>query len=97
MGHARNGRHLADLPLAARAADILADPVLRAEAPAYDHVVVDEPQDLHAGHWRVLRGLVPDGPDDLFLCEDGHQRIYGERTVLSASASRPGAAPGVCR
>lgn len=69
--------------LAARAADILADPVLRAEAPTYDHVVVDEAQDLHAGHWRVLRGLVPSGPDDLFLCEDGHQRIYGERTVLS--------------
>ncbi|QJY51070.1 DEAD/DEAH box helicase [Pseudonocardia broussonetiae] len=69
--------------LAARAADILADPALRVRAPAYDHVVVDEAQDLHAGHWRVLRGLVLPGPNDLFLCEDGHQRIYGERTVLS--------------
>ncbi|MGH3926174.1 MAG: 3'-5' exonuclease, partial [Pseudonocardiaceae bacterium] len=43
----------------------------------------DEGQDLHPGHWRTLRGLVTPGPNDLFLCEDGHQRIYGERTVLS--------------
>lgn len=69
--------------LAARAAAILADPDLRDRAPRYDHAVVDEAQDLHAGHWRVLRGIVPPGPNDLFLCEDGHQRIYSERTVLS--------------
>jgi hypothetical protein len=69
--------------LAARAAQILEDPALRGPAPRYDHVVVDEGQDLHAGHWRVLRGLVAPGPNDLFICEDGHQRIYGERTVLS--------------
>jgi superfamily I DNA/RNA helicase len=27
--------------------------------------------------------VVTPGPNDLFLCEDGYQRIYGERTVLS--------------
>jgi hypothetical protein len=69
--------------LAARAAQIVADPSLRGQVPAYDHVVVDEGQDLHAGHWRVLRGVVTRGSNDLFICEDGHQRIYGERTVLS--------------
>ncbi|MDQ2709010.1 MAG: AAA family ATPase [Actinomycetota bacterium] len=69
--------------LAARAAQVLSDPSLRAEVPGYDHAVVDEGQDLHAGHWRVLRGVVAPGPNDLFICEDGHQRIYGERTVLS--------------
>lgn len=69
--------------LAARAAQIVEDPVLRERVLTYDHVVVDEGQDLHAGHWRVLRGVVAPGPDDLFLCEDAHQRIYGERTVLS--------------
>ena len=46
-------------------------------------MIVDEGQDLHAGHWRILRGLVAPGPNDLFLCEDGHQRIYGDRLVLS--------------
>ena len=69
--------------LAGRAAEIVEDTELRKRVPTYDHVVVDEGQDLHAGHWRVLRGLVAPGPNDLFICEDGHQRIYGERTVLS--------------
>ncbi|MGD9988738.1 3'-5' exonuclease [Pseudonocardia sp.] len=68
--------------LAVRAAEILADPATREKAPTFDHVVVDEGQDLHAGHWRVLRGLVSPGPNDLFIAEDGHQRIYGERIVL---------------
>jgi superfamily I DNA/RNA helicase len=48
-----------------------------------DHVVVDEAQDLNAGHWRLLRALVSEGPNDLFICEDSHQRIYGEKIVLS--------------
>ncbi|MGH4013138.1 MAG: 3'-5' exonuclease [Pseudonocardiaceae bacterium] len=69
--------------LAARAAQIVEVPLLREQVPTYDHIVVDEGQDLHAGHWRVLRGVVAPGLNDLFVCEDGHQRIYGERTVLS--------------
>lgn len=68
--------------LAGRAAEILADAELRPRAPRFDHVVVDEGQDLHAGHWRVLRRLVEPGPNDIFLCEDGHQQIYGERLIL---------------
>ncbi|WP_188064841.1 3'-5' exonuclease [Dietzia sp. ANT_WB102] len=48
-----------------------------------DHVVVDEAQDFHVGHWRLLRALVADGPNDLFIAEDGHQRIYGRPTRLS--------------
>ncbi|SDW25481.1 UvrD/REP helicase N-terminal domain-containing protein [Saccharopolyspora shandongensis] len=47
------------------------------------HVVVDEAQDLNPAHWRLLRGVVPVGPDDLFICEDAHQRIYGDRVALS--------------
>ncbi|WP_040795294.1 3'-5' exonuclease [Nocardia higoensis] len=47
-----------------------------------DHVIVDEAQDLHATHWRLLRALVPEGPDDLFIAEDSHQRIYGQPVVL---------------
>ncbi|WP_243790810.1 UvrD-helicase domain-containing protein [Saccharopolyspora gloriosae] len=49
----------------------------------FQHVIVDEAQDLSPAHWRLLRGLVPVQPNDLFICEDGHQRIYGERVVLS--------------
>jgi hypothetical protein len=61
--------------LAARAAEVA--------QCRYDHVVVDEGQDLHGGHWRFLRALVAPGPNDLFICEDAYQRIYGDRLVLS--------------
>lgn len=47
-----------------------------------DHVLVDEAQDLHATHWALLRALVPEGPNDLFIAEDSHQRIYGQPVVL---------------
>ena len=49
----------------------------------FDHVLIDEAQDFHAGHWRFLRQLVPEGPNDVFLAEDAHQRIYGQPYVLS--------------
>lgn len=58
---------------------------LRANAGAAqiaDHVIVDEAQDLHATHWRMLRALVAEGPNDLFIAEDSHQRIYGQPVVL---------------
>lgn len=48
-----------------------------------DHVLVDEGQDLHSGHWAMLRAIVPEGPDDLFIAEDSHQRIYGQKVPLS--------------
>ncbi|KRQ24206.1 DNA helicase UvrD [Mycobacteroides sp. H001] len=48
-----------------------------------DHVLVDEAQDLHGPHWALLRALVDDGPNDLFIAEDSHQRIYGRPIVLS--------------
>lgn len=48
-----------------------------------DHVLVDEAQDLDAVRLRLLRALVAQGVDDLFLAEDSQQRIYAPRTVLS--------------
>ncbi|MFB7630618.1 3'-5' exonuclease [Streptomyces sp. NPDC056149] len=50
--------------------------------PRYQHVVVDEAQDLSAAHWRMLRAMVRRGPNDIFLAGDAHQRIYGNRVVL---------------
>ncbi|WP_275416284.1 protein kinase domain-containing protein [Actinoplanes xinjiangensis] len=49
----------------------------------YRHVIVDEAQDLSIAHWRLLRALVPAGPDDLFVAGDSHQRIYENRVALS--------------
>lgn len=49
----------------------------------FDHVLVDEGQDLSPVHWHLLRALAGERADDLFLAEDSHQRIYGRRVVLS--------------
>ena len=47
-----------------------------------DYVLVDESQDLTPSHLQLLRALAAEGPDDLFLAEDSHQRIYGSKVVL---------------
>ncbi|GHB15802.1 DNA helicase [Streptomyces viridiviolaceus] len=67
------------LKVCARAAELLA-----ASAPTHDHVVVDEAQDLHPAQWRVLRGAVAPGSDDLFLTGDPHQRIYDSKVSLGS-------------
>ena len=48
-----------------------------------DHVLVDEGQDLGPAHWQLMRALAGEHTDDLFIAEDSHQRIYGQRIVLS--------------
>jgi UvrD-like helicase family protein len=55
-----------------------------AGAPPYRHALVDEAQDLHSAHWRLLRAAVAEGPDDLFIAADPHQRIYPNRVSLAA-------------
>lgn len=64
---------------AAIAAQVLND---SDERPA-DHVLVDEAQDLSPCRLLLVRALVATGPNDLFLAEDAHQRIYGQRITLS--------------
>jgi hypothetical protein len=59
--------------------------LLRAAGPPpYRHILVDEAQDLHSAHWRLLRAAVAEGPDDLFIAADPHQRIYPNRVSLAA-------------
>lgn len=48
----------------------------------YDHVLIDEAQDLHPAQWRLLRSSVAPGADDLFVAGDTHQRIYDHRVSL---------------
>lgn len=67
------------LQIAADAAGYLRnDPVDR-----YRHVIVDEAQDLHEVQWELIRAAAPEGPNDLFLVGDSHQRIYDRRSSLS--------------
>lgn len=49
----------------------------------FDHVLVDEGQDLSPAQWQLIRALVEEGPNDIFIAEDSHQRIYGHRLVLA--------------
>ncbi|MFC5747972.1 UvrD-helicase domain-containing protein [Actinomadura rugatobispora] len=48
----------------------------------FRHIIVDEGQDLHPAQWRLLRAAVAEGPDDLFIAGDPHQRIYENRVSL---------------
>ena len=58
--------------------------LLREDRGALDYaaVIVDEAQDMGAQSWRLIRAIVPQGPDDLFITGDGHQRIYGRNRVV---------------
>jgi superfamily I DNA/RNA helicase len=58
---------------------------LAAHAPrpaGYRAVVVDEAQDMSPEAFRLLRALVPAGPNDIFIVGDAHQRIYRYRASL---------------
>lgn len=48
----------------------------------YAGVIVDEAQDMSTQAFRLIRQLVPEGPNDLFIVGDGHQRIYGRNKVI---------------
>ncbi|NLU75504.1 UvrD-helicase domain-containing protein [Streptomyces sp. HNM0575] len=49
----------------------------------YQHIVVDEAQDLSPAHWKMLRAMVVPGSGDLFIAADTHQRIYDRQVTLS--------------
>lgn len=56
----------------------------RTQNVMYQHIVVDEAQDLSASAFRLLRTLAgSEHPNDLFIVGDAHQRIYKNRAVLS--------------
>lgn len=81
--------------VAARAAQLEMDRARHDSTPAnsggerpprrrYRHVVVDEAQDLHAAHWKLLRAAVAPGPNDIFCVGDTHQRIYANVVSLGS-------------
>ncbi len=49
----------------------------------YAAIVADEVQDFSESELCLLRAMVPEGPNDLFLVGDAHQRIYGHKASLS--------------
>lgn len=49
----------------------------------YRAVVVDEAQDMSTIAFKVLRSIVPEAANDLFIVGDGHQRIYRRKVSLA--------------
>lgn len=49
----------------------------------YQSIVVDETQDMGITALALLRSLVPEGSNDLFLVGDAHQTLYSRKTMLS--------------
>ncbi|GGM27799.1 UvrD-helicase domain-containing protein [Dactylosporangium sucinum] len=81
-GELRKSGRATHLQVCMRAADLLRDADLSVHG--FDHLVVDEAQDLHPAQWRVLRAAIPVGPDDMFITGDPHQRIYDSRVSMGA-------------
>jgi mRNA-degrading endonuclease RelE of RelBE toxin-antitoxin system len=48
----------------------------------YAAIIVDEAQDMGSQAFKLLRSMVPEGRNDLFICGDAHQRIYGKNQVV---------------
>ena len=48
----------------------------------YRSVIVDEAQDMSSEAFRLIRAIVPVGPNDIFIVGDAHQRIYRNRATL---------------
>lgn len=47
----------------------------------YQHVIADEIQDFSNPELRLLRALVKEGEDDLFMVGDPYQRIYNNKGI----------------
>ncbi|WP_045221849.1 UvrD-helicase domain-containing protein [Desulfonatronum thioautotrophicum] len=54
----------------------------RPESMVFKSLIVDEAQDMGAQAFLLIRKMVPEGPNDLFIVGDAHQRIYRRKVVL---------------
>ena len=50
--------------------------------PIYSSIIVDEGQDMGSQAYQLLRKIVPEKANDIFIVGDGHQRIYRNKVVL---------------
>lgn len=79
---ARKNHHIAGALSFTEVAAVSAEWLRRSGQRLADHVLIDEAQDLVPSKWQLLRAIAAEGPDDLFIADDTHQRIYGQPTVL---------------
>jgi superfamily I DNA/RNA helicase len=65
---------------------------LDALTPEFDHVLVDEVQDLGTLELRIIRRLTREGTNDLFLCGDAAQTVHTKYlTMKDAGIDLPSA------
>jgi hypothetical protein len=60
--------------------------LLKDKPQDYSSVVVDETQDFGPQALKLLRAIVPEGPNDLLFVGDGHQRIYSRNRASMSSS-----------
>jgi mRNA-degrading endonuclease RelE of RelBE toxin-antitoxin system len=48
----------------------------------YASIIVDEAQDMGSQAFKLLRAMVPEGQNDMFIVGDAHQRIYSQNKVV---------------
>ena len=62
--------------------DCLSTILSKSIKPLYDSIIVDEGQDMGTHAYKLLRALVAESENDIFVVGDGHQRIYRNKVVL---------------
>ncbi|MEY8239159.1 MAG: 3'-5' exonuclease [Cycloclasticus sp.] len=50
----------------------------------YSSIVIDEGQDMGPEALTLIRKMVPEQANDIFIVGDGHQRIYRRKTAMSS-------------
>lgn len=48
----------------------------------YSSIIIDEAQDFSTQSFMLLRDMVEESKNDMFLVGDAHQRIYGHKVIL---------------
>jgi superfamily I DNA and RNA helicase len=49
----------------------------------YSHIIIDEAQDFNSEAFKLIRNMVKESKNDIFIVGDAHQRIYGHKITLS--------------
>lgn len=52
------------------------------EVLSYKAIIVDEAQDMGMNSFKLLRQMLPENKNDIFIVGDGHQRIYRHKVIL---------------
>jgi len=55
----------------------------KGEVLSYKAVIVDEAQDMGMNSFKLIREMLPENKNDIFIVGDGHQRIYRHKVILS--------------